>query len=143
MMETKCVGGLSHTEVISADEEGTFDPQYVSVLDIAADVQAHPAQFGYCSRCYTAMRFDTGMQRWVDLPQANRTPHCAWCAKSITFGAHYLTGVSLDISTLMDPRVSITDVYVPPLYSNASFCGPMCVLYMLMDHERLRDAFGQ
>lgn len=143
-METKCIGGLSHTAMVSADDP-EFDPSFVSVIDVAGDVQAHPGQFGYCSRCYTAMRFDTDAQRWSDLPQANCTPHCDFCQASIGMGAHYITDVHLDIDTFRHPKTAVTyhEVYTPPVRESAVFCGPLCVMYMLLEEERLRDVFGR
>lgn len=138
-METKCIGGRAHGAFVSADDP-QFDARFVGAFEIK-----HLGQGGYCETCHTAMRWSIEYQRIVDWPEVNLTPHCDNCRASIPLGGHFISNVHIEIDTFSWPESHVREVTNYPVLQMGQFCGPLCLLYFIVndDSGRLRDVFAR
>lgn len=138
---TRCISGKEHGEFVASDDDH-FDPRLIrNYADVVLEDER--SRIGHCLDCGTAMRYDHELQRIVDWPDANVVPHCDQCRQAIR--GHYLERIVVRTQSYMGPgwNPARPDIQWPPAIDEAVACGPLCLMYMLLDSSILQDVFGR
>lgn len=141
-METKCIRGRNHGAFVAANDDD-YDPKVLDLEEGDVPADWHPGQYGYCSVCLTAMRWDVEAMQLVDWPSGNVVPHCAYCSSAIGEGQHYLVDIQVNIDTFAGPHLQVMSPFAVPPIKDAVTCGPLCLIYLLLNDERMNDVFNR